>query len=191
MARSRGFWRPPLESRQFIDGKRVVLRPLVKEDAATVCAWFNDPEVTASMNKGHYPNTPELQEKRILAQMGDPENLQLGIVDRSSGKLVGTIGLHKISWIHRTADISIVIGEKDGRGKGLGREAIGLLAGHAFRKMNLNKLTAGMWSSNKASQKCFVANGFRLEGRRRAQYFCRGRYVDDLNYGLLRPREGT
>tara|TARA_B000000460_G_scaffold162254_1_gene115016 strand:- start:235 stop:678 length:444 start_codon:yes stop_codon:yes gene_type:complete len=139
------------------------------------------------MNKGIFPHTLAQQKNHLKSIKIDKQNLQLAIVLKIKQPiLIGSIGLHNIDWTHRTGDISILIGEQEGRGKGIGRKAINILVNHAFKKMNLRKLTAGMWAKNIASKKSFEANGFILEGTRREQYFSDGEYLDSFEYGLLK-----
>ena len=108
------------------------------------------------MNKGYFPVSAEDQEQRLQSRSN--ADIQLAIVERESDDLIGAIGIHKISWVHRTADISIIIGDKKKRGKGYGKEAIGIAVGHCFKKLNLRKLTAGMWSTNVSSEKSFFGS---------------------------------
>jgi len=170
----------------FLEGKKIGLRPLTKSDVPVWHAWFNDPLVTENMNKGFFASTETAQEEFLSQLAKSRSDLQLGIVLRSSKALVGTVGLHKIDWLHRRGDISIVVGDRSSWGKGLATEAVALVVRHAFLKLNLGKLTAGMWSTNKGSRRCFESNGFVLEGTRRAQFHCGGRYVDEWLLGLLR-----
>ena len=105
---------------------------------------------------------------------------------RTDEQLIGVVGLHHIDWVHRRGDISIVVGERALQGQGHGTEAIRLLTAHAFEKLNLRKLTAGMWASNVASRRSFERVGFVLEATLRQSYWRRDRYEDELRLGLLR-----
>lgn len=168
------------------EGARVCLREHRPEDIPVWYAWFNSPEVTANINKGAFPNSREAQEEHFRSLSRSRNDVQLAIVVKDPGDLIGTIGIHKIDWVHRHGDISIVIGESRYWGKGLATEAIGLMAEHGFEKLNLHKLTAGMWATNVDSRRSFEKNGFVLEGTLRRSYFCKDRYVDEWRLGLLR-----
>lgn len=170
----------------FIEGRKVYLRALSSKDIPLWYDWFNNHEVTTHMNKGIFPNTQEAQQEFFNSISNSKADLQLGIVSIESGKLVGLVGLHKIDWIHRKADISVMIGHPEAWGKNIGKEAVSLTVSHAFNKMNLHKLTAGMWSSNLASKKIFEKNGFVREGTLKEQFWDGKIYVDELRYGLLR-----
>ncbi len=170
----------------FLVGKKIYLRALSKSDIPVWHDWFNDPIATQYMNKGIFPNT-EFNQEEYFSYLAKSENdIQLVIALKEDDSLVGLVGIHKIDWIHRHGEISIVIGEKKQWGKGIATEAISLLTRHAFIKMNLRRLTAGMPKVNSASKKCFVNNGFIVEGTLRKHFFYNGQYVDVYVVGFLK-----
>lgn len=170
----------------FLEGDRIALRILMPEDLSVWHAWFNDAEVTDAMNKGIFPNTRQAQEDYLRELAKSKTDLQLAITTKEGGELVGVIGIHKIDWLHRRGDISIIIGEKKAWGKNYGTEAIDLMVKHGFERMNLHKITAGMWSSNEGSRRSFEKVGFVLEGTLRENYFRGDSYHNEYRYGLLR-----
>jgi RimJ/RimL family protein N-acetyltransferase len=173
-------------SQSFLENQNIYLRPLVDEDLPRWTSWFNSSKTTLYMNKGYFPTLEDGQLKRLESLNFDKNNIQLAIVTKEDDELIGIIGMHKIDWVHRHADISIVIGNINQIGKGYGSQAIEIIVRHAFLKLNLRKLTSGMWANNKASEKIFLANGFIMEGQKRQQFFFQNEYVGELNYGLLK-----
>ena len=171
----------------MIEGKRITLRPLFPSDVSLWADWFNDPVVTEHMNKGAFPNTQARQVEFLENLSSSSRDVQYGIVIKKSDKLVGTIGIHNIDWIHRRGSISLLVGNRDYWGQNLGAEAVEMLVSHAFLKMNLHRLDAGMWSSNIAARRCFEKNGFLFEGTRSEYYYPRTGYVDKWVFGLLKP----
>lgn len=170
----------------FIDGEKIYLRPFTKSDIPIWVDFFNDSIVTEHMNKGAFPNTELEQEEFFNSLSKSRSDVQLAVVLKENDALIGIVGIHKIDWIHRHGDVSIVIGDTEYWGKGGATEAVALIAKHAFQKLNLRRLTAGTWASNIASRKCFEKNGFVLEGLFREHYFYKGTYVDCNRLGLLR-----
>ena len=166
----------------------VYLRALESQDIDVWCGWFNSTPVTDFMNKGIFPNTVEKQTEFFLRISNSQTDVQLGIClrEQSIETLVGIIGIHGIDWVHRRGDVSIVLGSH-GAGKGVGTAAIGLIVRHGFEKMNLRKLTAGMWANNFACIRAFAKNGFVREGVLKESYHYKWGYVDELRYGLIRP----
>ncbi|MDC4205803.1 MAG: GNAT family protein [Candidatus Manganitrophus sp.] len=92
-----------------------------------------------------------------------------------------------IQWIHRLADIGLLIGEKDCWGKGYATEAIQLVSDYAFNVLNLHKVAAGCYGPNEGSARAFQKAGFVVEGVRKEQFYTNGSYVDDILLGLIRP----
>ena len=170
----------------MIEGRTIYLRALTPVDIPVWASWFNDPDVTEHMNKGAFPNT-ETAQAEFLAQLSKSKtDVQFAIVTKEDGRLVGTIGIHKIDWIHRHGSISILVGDKAYWGRSIGTEAIELIVRHGFTKLNLHRLSAGMWASNEGSRRSFEKNGFHVEGTLRESFFGRGSYVDEYVMGLLK-----
>ncbi|MDA1303634.1 MAG: GNAT family protein [Nitrospirae bacterium] len=167
-------------------GKKVYLRPFSSDDIPIWSKWFNDLAVVEHMNKGAFPNTDEQQSSFFLAMSESRTDVQFAIALQEENTIIGTVGIHKIDWIHRHGSVSLMIGDKVYWGRGIASEVIGLTVRHAFTKLNLNRLTAGMWSSNLAAKKSFERNGFRLEGTLKGNYFYKDQYVDEWVMGLLR-----
>jgi len=169
----------------FLESERIVLRTLSIDDVSSWYAWFNSGKVTENINKGIFPNTREKQADYLRALLKSQTDLQLAISLKEDGDLIGVIGIHKVDWLHRRGDISIVIGNEKAWGKGLATEAIGLMVRHGFEKLNLHKITAGMWATNEGSRRSFEKNGFVLEGTLKENYFLRSGYVDEYRLGIL------
>ncbi|HDY90204.1 MAG TPA: N-acetyltransferase, partial [bacterium] len=161
---------------KFLEGQRIYLRPFARSDISIWFDWFNDPLVTQFMNKGIFPNTELVQEEFFESILKSKNDVQLAIILKDDDSLIGIVGIHKINWAHRHGDISILIGDKAQWGKGIATEAVGFVVKHAFTKMNLRRLTAGMPAVNAGSRKCFKNNGFVLEGTQRKTFFCDEEY---------------
>ena len=170
----------------FINGEKIYFRALNKGDIPVWFDWFNDPIITENMNKGAFPNTGVAQEEYLSYLSRSNNDVQLAIILKENDSLIGVVGVHKLDWIHRHGDLSILIGDRTCWRKGIATEAISLIVQHAFGKLNLYKLTAGMWSSNVSCKTCFEKNGFVLEGTVRKQFYHKNSYVDEYRLGLLK-----
>ena len=170
----------------FLIGEKVYLRLHNETDLESWFRWFNDPEVTDTMQKGYFPNTIEKQKAFFATMYDGNKNLQLAIINKENDELVGTIGLHGIDQLNQNADLSIIIGNKNYWGQGIGKEAIKLMLHHAFNKLNLHKITAGMLANNSGSFNLFSSIGFKQEGLIRQQIFNNGQFQDVVRLGLLK-----
>ncbi len=169
----------------FIRADEIYLRPHVEKDIERWFCWFNDAEVTDGMNKGFFPNTQKKQNDFFTSMYDSEKNLQLAIVLNENEQLIGTIGLHDINFIHKTADISVLVGEKESWGMGHGKQAVIAMIEHAFKKLCLYKVTSGMYAVNDGSRKLFESLGFVREAVFRQQVAYRSGRVDVYKYGLF------
>ncbi|MBN2121152.1 MAG: GNAT family N-acetyltransferase [Candidatus Omnitrophica bacterium] len=168
----------------FIEGKKVFLRKLSMDDATgNYLLWLNDPDVLRYRGPKAYPsNFDDLRDFIKNAQTS--KDLFLAICLKSSGKHIGGISLTSVNFIHRTAELSIMIGEKSEWGKGYARDSIEALTRHAFTNMNLNKLWAE--SPSPAFNAAVRKLGWVHEGTKRKSFLLDGEYVDVECYGLLK-----
>ena len=91
-----------------------------------------------------------------------------------------------LDYINRKATMGIVIGKKDKLGKGIGREAIGILKNFVFNSLNLNRLDLEVLEHNIRGYKCYTACGFKEEGRKRKAIFHKGSYKDLIFMSILK-----
>jgi len=152
--------------------------------------WMNDPEITQYLESRFYPNSMESLQKYVKRKLGNPDEIFLAIINKERDFHIGNIKIGPINWIHRVAEVGILIGDKTSWGKGYGTEAIGLVVKYAFNILNLHKLTAGCYNSNQGSLKAFQKNGFEIEGIRKKHNFHNGKYIDAILLGLLNPNWG-
>jgi RimJ/RimL family protein N-acetyltransferase len=171
----------------FLSGENVYLRGLVSTDATEdYTRWMNDPDVTQFLETGYFPSNVGDLEAYIESVNQDDDTVFLAIVHRDDEDHIGNIKLGPIDWIHRRADIGLVIGEKEYWGQGIATESIRLVVGYAFNRLNLHKLTAGCYANNVGSKKAFEKVGFSKEGIRTDHAHHDGSYVDLVELGLLR-----
>jgi RimJ/RimL family protein N-acetyltransferase len=170
----------------FIEGERIYLRGVQLSDVnETYHRWMNDPEVTHYLESRFFPLSLEQLRDYVSSKQGDSNNIFLAIIVRESDRHIGNIKLGPIDWIHRTGDIGLMIGEKDCWGKGYATQAISLVMNYAFITLNLHKLTASCYDSNKGSAKAFQKVGFEVEGVRKQHFYCDGKYEDLVLMGIL------
>ncbi|MBZ0307061.1 MAG: GNAT family N-acetyltransferase, partial [Anaerolineae bacterium] len=117
----------------FIEGERLYLRGLTLDDASEkYLGWMHDPAVMQYLESRFYPHSLESLRDFISQMQHDRNNVFLAMVLKDGDRHIGNIKLGPINWIHRFADIGLLIGEKDCWGKGYGTEAIRLLTHYAF-----------------------------------------------------------
>lgn len=171
----------------FLRGSKIYLRPLERADLnETYLGWLNDAEVTRYMEAGAFPATYQDLEKFYQGVTGSTTDVIFAIADRKSHRHIGNAKLGPIHWIHRRAMFGIMIGDKGFWGRGIGEEVTRLMVEYAFRRLNLNRVTLGVFAEHESAVGCYEKVGFRVEGRIREDLFRDGEYKDRLWMGLLR-----
>ena len=163
----------------FIEGEHIFLREVRREDVnENYYQWMNDNEITRYTESRFYPYSTEQLQIYVSSLDGKRESVFLAIIEKTSVQHIGNIKLGNIDWIHRRADIGVIIGDKNCWGQGYAGEAIALLSEYAFRKLNLHKVWAGCYANNIGSIRAFKKAGFTEEGVQRRHYYYDGQYID-------------
>lgn len=176
---------------RLVESDRLYLRLLEPSDAeGNYLKWMADPEVTKYLESRFQTHTVETL-RTFIAQMTQGENnVFCAVVLKHHDRHIGNVKLGPIDWVHKRADVGLLIGEKDCWGQGFGAEAYKLMAQHAFLTLNLHKVSAGCYAENEGSAKALERAGFRQEGRRRQHSFVEGHYTDLLLFGILNEEFG-
>jgi RimJ/RimL family protein N-acetyltransferase len=168
----------------FLIGENIYLRAIEETDLEKYMDWLNDADTCKYLQHGVHPANLEGMKnylKSLQTRGGD-----LFAIIKKVGKHIGNILFEAPHPQFRFSDIGILIGVKEERGKGYGTEAIKLLVEHGFRKMNLNRIEAGMAKENIGSYKAFIKAGFKEEGIARGMYYCDGEYRDVYRLAILK-----
>ncbi len=173
----------------WIETKNLILRGMEKKDAeGPYLQWMNDPEVTQYLESRFFPHTSESL-LQFIEGMRDGKNLMLAICLKDGKQThIGNIKLGPIDWIHRRADIGLILGEKTQWGKGYATESIQAISEHAFRVLNLFKVCAGCYHTNVGSQKAFEKAGFQIEATLKRHFYTNGEWSDHVL--MAKFREG-
>jgi RimJ/RimL family protein N-acetyltransferase len=106
-------------------------------------------------------------------------------VETADGVHIGSVGLHSIDWKNRSAELGIVIGEKEYWGQGCGTDTIRALLGLGFREMNLHRIFLRVNEDNARGIRCYEKAGFQREGVSRDAVFKEGAYCDQYVMSIL------
>jgi len=171
----------------FLEGKSCLLRPIEKRDInGRYLSWINDRDVTRYMETGIFPSTLRDLRNFYKSICGSQANIMFAILDKKTGRHIGNIKLGNINWVHRFADLGIMIGDKRYWGKGYGREACRLVLDYAFARLNLNKIILGLYANHASALKTYKNAGFKVEGRIKKLLNFDGKYIDKVVMGISR-----
>ena len=169
----------------FLKGHTVYLRSPMEDDVVKGHwhTWYNDSHVTQFNSHGIFPNTREAQLEYLQTALADAKKLILAIITKEDDRLLGNISLQEIDLINRRAEITITLGEE--RPETAALEAMALLVGHGFRRLNLNRIYAGARRGLDVWVGMLGALGFRVEGRQEQHVLRDGKYWDIILFRVL------
>jgi RimJ/RimL family protein N-acetyltransferase len=168
----------------FLIGELVYLRPVEQGDLVHIQRWANDPELRRLTGEVK-PMTPAGAEAFLEKVYNDADRVWFIVATKASDAPIGEAGLLRMFPPWRTTDLTIIIGEKDARGKGYGREAINLLLDYAFGYLNFHRVAVGVVGFNTEALRFYETAGFRREGVQRDGYYHGHEYHDFVMMSIL------
>ncbi len=156
----------PLPQNAIMGSERLALRPMQVEDVEAIARWVRA-EPDASFGHSRFPLSP-IALSDWIGKIGENEpatDLELAVVLRETGDLIGEVGLYSIDWLARTAESGSWIYRPNYRGSGYGTEAKQLLLEYAFDRIGLNMIWSWVKSRNPRSQAALRKQGYRDAGR--------------------------
>jgi RimJ/RimL family protein N-acetyltransferase len=170
----------------FLKSTRIHLRALTEKDLTEeYLQWLNDEEVCRYNSHAIFPNT-EQKMKDYFNRLDSQREVVLAIIDNDAGMHIGNISLQNINWVSKNAEFAILLGEKKYWGKGYGEEAAKLIVDYGFDRLNLYRIYCGTIKGNDGMEKLAVKLHMQKEGVRRQAIYKQGKYLDIIEYGVLR-----
>lgn len=169
-----------------LETTRVALRRFRLTDVATFAAYRSDPDVARYQSwTAPVSLTAAATAVRGFAEADptEPGWFQYAVVLRSTGELVGDIGVD----LHENrmqAQIGFTLAPAF-QGLGLATEAVGGLLDVLFDERGLHRVSAECDARNQASARLLLRLGFTEEGLLRANTWIKGEWTDDRLFGLL------
>lgn len=99
-------------------------------------------------------------------------------------QLIGTCGFHPFDEENHRVEIGYDLAKVHWQ-RGIMTEALHAMFHYGFTTLNFNRIEAVTIPENVASRRLLEKLGFHQEGILRQRSFSRGRYVDDVYFGLL------
>ena len=171
----------------FLKGKAIYLRPILPDDFnGEYLDWINAQESDIYSEHAIFPHTLENLKRYAQDRSNDPNTIWLAIVKIDDDTHIGNIEMSDINWVNRHINFTGILIGKRHHGKGYATEALNLLCGHVFDKLNLHRIyMVGIHEENNASLRMCEKCGFREEGRLRQSILKNETYKDVVVMGLL------
>ena len=167
----------------MLEGERVRLRALRKEDTELLNEFWSDIELAAlGSNRAPKPFSVEQTQAHFdnLAKQDDLVRFAIEV----DAELIGDCSLHDIDRHNRTCDVGIAIGRPHWS-QGYGQEALRLLVDYAFKHFNMHRVGLEVIADEPRAVTAYRKVGFVEEGRLRKRDWMNGEYHDVLVMSIL------
>jgi aminoglycoside 6'-N-acetyltransferase len=167
-----------------LHSKCLILRRLTRADLEPFLAYRNDPEVARfqSWESLGVAEGMAFIAQQELQEIGKPGQwLQIGIVLKESGQLIGDCALRIHTPDIRQATIGITL-SRPYHGKGFATEALSALLDYVFVHMKLHRVQADTDPENTSAWKLLER---RREGHHHKSLWFKGRWADEYIYAIL------
>ncbi len=172
---------------QNLETERLRLRRVLNEDINEIFALRSDPEVMKYIPRPLVKTKEDalLHIAMINEKIDSNEGINWAITLKDNPKLIGIIGLYRISPEHFRAEIGYMLLPEYQR-KGIIFEAIKSVVKYGFEVMQLHSIEASIDPENFASEKVLQKNGFVKEAHLKENEFYEGRFLDTVIFSLLK-----
>ncbi len=138
------------------------LRQLIPSDVnSTYVDGLNDREVNKYLvNVRQNHQTFKGVTEFVQSDLSSKDSILFGIWFDGMTEHCGTVRLHGIEYIHRTAHIGICLFDKSVWGKKIGVKSLAVVTQWVFETLKLRWLEAGIYAENIVSEKAFLSAGY-------------------------------
>lgn len=166
-------------------GQRVMLRPMTHADAPHLVRWANEPDF-AWFQWGRRPG--RFADDEAASKWMDYIAEHRGVVFAIDyeGRPIGQVNYRDLQPKGQSAEVGIGIGEPALWGKGLGREALGLLVKHLVDDLGVHRVSLSVLAYNDRAIASYKAAGFEVEGVERDGVMTdKGHFADDVKMAYV------
>lgn len=171
-----------------LQGEKIYLRLMTREDTDRILRWRNNPRVRKSFIY-QKPFTRQGHLDWIEKKVNTGQVIQFIICEKETDRPVGSVYFRDISAQHHRAEYGIFIGEDDAVGRGIGSETCCLACRYGFEKEKWHKIMLRAFSDNTAAIRSYEKAGFEREAYLRDEVCIDGVYRDVVLMGLINPGE--
>lgn len=166
-------------------GQRVMLRQMTHVDAPYLVRWANEPDF-AWFQWGRRPG--RFADDEAASKWMDYIAEHRGVVFAIDyeGRPIGQVNYRDLQPKGQSAEVGIGIGEPALWGKGLGREALGLLVKHLVDDLGVHRVSLSVLAYNDRAIASYKAAGFEVEGVERDGVMTdKGHFADDVKMAYV------
>lgn len=166
---------------------RLHLRQLLPTDAGALFTIKSDLEVTRHYGQEPHQSPDETLEwiQRLQASYKRREDIAWCVTLQTEDRLIGVCTLWNLDAGYHFGEIGYELHPAYGK-KGFMTEAVSAILTFGFTRLGLHRIEAAPFAGNESSTQLLTRLGFTYEGCLRQRHYFRGRFLDQLYYGLLK-----
>ncbi|MCM3259181.1 GNAT family N-acetyltransferase [Paenibacillus lautus] len=169
-----------------LETDRTILRKLRSEDEPDIFRYGSDDEVSRYTS---WPTHQTMEDTRhylnkVLQKYDHHDVAPWGIVDKETGRVIGTSGFMAWNVHHDKAELGYAL-SKDYWNRGYMTEVIRTIISYGFEVMKLVRIEASCLPSNLGSARVMEKAGMTFEGIIRQSIFVKGKHEDLKLYSIV------
>lgn len=170
-----------------LETSRLFLRKFNLDDKEAIFELRSNPEVMKYIPRPLATNIEDAVKhiETILKRLDENEGINWAIVEKSSGKVIGIIGLFQLTKENYRAEVGYML-NPNWHNKGIMHEVLQKVIHFGFENMKLHSIEALIDPENVASSKLLLKNKFRKEAAFKQNCFFQGKFYDSEVYSLVR-----
>lgn len=171
----------------ILETERLILRKITLADAGDMYEYSRDPETSKFLLWEAHPNLRYTRSHILYLQKAYAkcEFFDWGVIEKASGKFIGTCGFTEIYDKERRAEIGYVLSPKFHR-RGYAPEAVKCILQYGFEELGLEKCSGRFMEENAASQKVLTRLGFWNDTTKKEDFYKRGKVQKILTFSLTK-----
>lgn len=162
----------------------IKIRKHLQKDIPYRVKWLNKPNINKFISDEMGQKTNLKKEKKWFVNYQKAKNKKFFTLCDNS-KPIGFMGLSNISRANKKANLFIVIGEDEYRGKGIGKIAMKWIIDYGFNKLKLHKINLCVIKDNVPAVKLYQSLGFITEGEMKDEIFYKGKFYAFLSMAIF------
>ena len=174
-----GSWGKPHPSLPVLETPRLILRQMERSDAMDMYEYARLQETSRYLLWSPHPS-PEYT-RAYLSMIGrfyrKGQFFDWAVVDKNSGRMIGTCGFAKLDQKHQIGEIGYVLNPSY-HGRGYATEAASAVIRYGFEVLGLNRIEGRYMVENIASRRVMEHCGLVFEGVLRESMMIKGRFRD-------------
>lgn len=170
--------------------EEIRLRSLITEDAESIASLLNNKKIWDNLRDYiPFPYYKKDAEAFIVSTLSQSPASTFAITFQDN--LCGIIGLVIQKDVHRlSAELGYWIGESYW-GKGIATKAVNLITQYGFDELELQRIFAGAFEHNKASQRVLEKCGYNFEGIAKNSIIKNDIIMNEHIYAIVKPTDSV